>query len=253
MIKSDDAARRKAAAISAVVYNEKDADYWYRYFNIVKQKDKQGIEVELGGSSVNNLADNLNLFGLSPGSTNVFASTYTVFGNIVKQQYPDLVPSFYPVNEVVDLSILKELNTAEAPTTQADLPRFEEQAKPEPAKEVISRRTWDIQFASGKAEFTPMAQNTLKQLLDDLVIAGGTTVEVHGHTDNKGGADRNMQLSEDRAFAVKQWLEQQSPANFPQGRVRVFAHGPTQPVASNNTPDGQAKNRRVEIVLGANE
>ncbi len=62
-----------------------------------------------------------------------------------------------------------------------------------------------------------------------------------------------MQLSEDRAFAVKTWLEQQSPANFPQGRVRVFAHGPTQPLAPNTTPDGRAKNRRVEIVLGANE
>jgi OOP family OmpA-OmpF porin len=253
MIKNDDAALRKAAAISAVVYGEKDADYWYRYFTIQKQKDKQGLEVELGGSAVNNLADNLNLFGLAPGSTNVFAATYTVFGNIVKSQYPDLVPSFYPVNEVVDLSYIKELNTAAPATTQADLPKFEQEAKPEETKEVISRRSWDIQFATGSAQFTPQASATLQQLLADLVIAGGTTVEVHGHTDNQGGADRNMQLSEDRAFAVKTWLEQQSPANFPAGRVRVFAHGPTQPLAPNTTPDGRAKNRRVEIVLGANE
>lgn len=253
MIKSDDAALRKAAAISAVVYGEKDADYWYRYFTVQKQTDKQGLEVELGGSAVNNLADNLNLFGLAPGSTNIFASTYTVFGNVVKSQYPELVPSFPPVSEVLDLSFLKELNTAAPPTTAPDLPRFEQEAKPEATKEVISRRSWDIQFATGKATFTPAATAALQQLLDDLVIAGGTTVEVHGHTDNQGGADHNMQLSEDRAFAVKTWLEQQSPANFPQGRVRVFAHGPTQPLAPNTTPDGRAKNRRVEIVLGANE
>jgi OmpA-OmpF porin, OOP family len=253
MIKADDGALRRAAAISAVVYGEKDADYWYRYFNIVKQKDKQGIEVELGGSAVNNLADNLNLFGLSPGSTNVFASTYTVFGNIVRSQYPDLVPSFPPVNEVVDLSFLKELAAAAPTTSQPDLPRFAEQAKPMATTEAISRRSWDIQFATGSAEFTPQAQATLKQLLDDLVIAGGTTVEVHGHTDNQGGVERNMQLSEDRAFTVKIWLEKQSPANFPQGRVRVFAHGPTQPVAPNRTGEGRAQNRRVEIVLGANE
>jgi outer membrane protein OmpA-like peptidoglycan-associated protein len=252
-IKSDDGALRKAAAISAVVYGEKDADYWYRYFTIQKQKDKQGIEVELGGSAVNNLADNLNLFGLAPGSTNVFAATYTVFGNIVKSQYPELVPSFYPVNEVLDLSALKELNTTAPPTSAPDLAKFEQEAKPEATKEVISRRSWDIQFATGSAQFTPAAQATLQQLLADLVIAGGTTVEVHGHTDNQGGADRNMQLSEDRAFAVKTWLEQQSPANFPQGRVRVFAHGSTQPLAPNTTADGRAKNRRVEIVLGANE
>jgi len=252
-IKKDDGALRKAAAISAVVYGEKDADYWYRYFSVQKQKDKQGLEVELGGSSVNNLADNLNLFGLAPGSTNAFAATYTVFGNIVKSQYPELVPSFYPVSEVLDLSYLKELNTAAPPTTQPDLPKFEAEPTPEATKEVISRRSWDIQFATGKAEFTPAAKAALQQLLDDLVIASGTTVEVHGHTDNQGGADHNMQLSEDRAFAVKTWLEQQSPANFPQGRVRVFAHGPTQPLAPNTTPDGRAKNRRVEIVLGANE
>ena len=39
-----------------------------------------------------------------------------------------------------------------------------------------------------------------------------------------------MKLSEDRAFAVKTWLEQQSPSNFPDGRIKVFAHGQTEPL-----------------------
>jgi OOP family OmpA-OmpF porin len=72
---------------------------------------------------------------------------------------------------------------------------------------------------------------------------------VHGHTDNVGGADRNQQLSEDRAFAVKQWLMSQSSVNFPSERVSVHAHGATNPIASNSTAEGRAKNRRVEIVL----
>ena len=83
------------------------------------------------------------------------------------------------------------------------------------------------------------------------MIASGTTVEIHGHTDNQGNPDSNMKLSEDRAFAVKAWLEKNAPANFPEGRVKVFAHGQTNPLTSNSTPAGQAKNRRVEIVLGA--
>ena len=252
MIKSDGSNLQKAAAISALVYNEKDPDYWYRYFTIQNQKDKQGLTVELGGSSVNNLADNLNLFGLAPGSSNVYAATYTVFGNIVKQQYPDIVPSFYPVNDILDVSYVKELSGTTQSTSKADLPTFTADPTPVATKEVISRRSWDIQFATGAAKFTPKAEETLRLLLDDLIIAGGATVEIHGHTDNQGGADRNMQLSEDRAFAVKTWLEQKSPANFPQGRIRVFAHGSTQPLAPNSTSDGRAKNRRVEIVLGAN-
>ena len=84
----------------------------------------------------------------------------------------------------------------------------------------------------------------------ELVVASGTLIEIHGHTDNEGNADANMKLSEARAFAVKQWMERAAPSSFPEGRVKVVAHGQTEPVASNTTPDGKAKNRRVVIVLG---
>lgn len=246
-IKQSDEALKKAAAISAVVYKENTPGYWYKYFRVQKEKDKQGLEVELGGSSVNNLADNLALFGLAQGSANAFAATYNVFAGVVKSQYPDMLPSWYPVDEIVDTSYIQALAKTNAPTTAADMPTFQESSRVE---QVVSKRSWNIEFKSGKADFTPQATSELNQLLNDLVIAGGTLVEVHGHTDSQGSVDKNMQLSEDRAFAVKRWLENKAPANFPQGRVKVFAHGPTQPVDSNSTAEGRAKNRRVEIVLG---
>ncbi len=250
-IKESDDALRKASAISAVVYNEKgsDANYWFKYFRVVEQKDKQGLDVELGGSSVNNLADNLELFGLTPGSTNLFAATYTIFGNIVKQQYPSLLPAFDPVEAILDTSYIKELSASApaAATASADTPKFQAAAS---MKALVSRRSWDIQFATGSAKFTPQATATLHKLFNDLVVAGGTLVELHGHTDNVGSADKNMKLSEERAFAVKQWLEGKSKTNFPEGRVRVMAHGQTQPVTPNADAAGRAKNRRVEIVLG---
>ncbi|HKA90806.1 MAG TPA: OmpA family protein [Haliangiales bacterium] len=246
-VKTDDKALDRAADISALVYNEKDGAYWKKYFTVQLDKDKQGLNVTLGGSAVNNLADNLQLFGLAPGSTNLFAATYTVFANIVKSQYPDLMPTYYSVADILDTSYVKELNVAAPAPTAPDLPKFAPTAKVE---KVVSRKSWDIQFQTGSAQFTPQALEQLKQLLSDLVIAGGTLVEIHGHTDNQGNMDRNMKLSEDRAFAVKKWLEQQSPSNFPEGRVKVFAHGQTQPLESNSTADGRAKNRRVEIVLG---
>jgi OOP family OmpA-OmpF porin len=108
-IKKDPAALGKAAALSALVYNEKDGDYWQKYFKPVTLKDKQGLSVELGGSTVNGLADNLQLFGLDGAGKNYFAATYTTFAEIVKSQYPQLLPSYDPVDQVLDVSYLKDL------------------------------------------------------------------------------------------------------------------------------------------------
>ena len=249
MIKHDDEALRRATALSALVYKEKDPAYWYKYFRVVTQADAQGLSVELGGSAVNNLADNVQLFGLAPGSANIFAATYTVFGDIVKSQYPKLVPSYYPVAEVLDASLVKELAAAAGAASsvaEADLPRF----TGERIKQVVSRRSWDIKFATGSAKFKPDALSDLKTLFKDLVVASGTIIEIHGHTDDQGSVDKNQRLSEERAFAVKKWLQDQSNANFPAERTKVFAHGSTEPLDSNSTSEGRAKNRRVEIVLG---
>lgn len=245
-VKSSDEALKQAAAVSANVYKEKDAGYWYKYFKVTTQKDKKGLDVELGGSSVNNLADNFQLFGLAPGSTNAFAATYTVFGDMVKSQYPSLLPSYAPVEKILDTSYIKELG-ASGTTTAPDLAKFGGDQK---LKEVVSRRAWDIQFATGSATFTPETMGVIKGLLNELVVASGTLVEIHGHTDNQGSMESNQALSEQRAFAVKQWLEKQAPTSFPEGRVKVVAHGQTEPVASNATLEGRTKNRRVVIVLG---
>jgi outer membrane protein OmpA-like peptidoglycan-associated protein len=246
MIKHDDEALRRASALAAIVYKEKDGAYWYKYFHPVSQQDAQGLTVELGGSSVNNLADNQQLFGLVPGSTNIFAATYTVFGDVVKSQYPKLLPSYDPVGEVLDSSLVKELAAAGDGTSEADLPKF----TGERVSQIVSKRSWNINFATGSAKFKPDAMADLKAMFNDLVVAGGTIVEVHGHTDDQGSPDKNQRLSEDRAFAVKKWLQGQSPINFPDARLKVFAHGSTEPLDSNSSSEGRAKNRRVEIVLG---
>jgi len=246
-VKADDDAMKQAAALSALVYKEKDAAYWYRYYKGVTQKDKTGLDVDLGGSTVSNLADDLELFGMTPGAANAFAATYTVFGNVVKSQYPQLVPTFYPVDQVLDTSYLKAVQASAPAGAQADSAKFNAAQK---VAQVVSRRSWDIPFESGSTNFTPEANKDLQALLNDLVVASGTLVEVHGHTDNAGNADANMKLSEGRAFAVKQWLEKQAPGSFPEGRIRVIAHGQQEPVAPNTTAEGRAKNRRVVIVMG---
>lgn len=251
-VKGNREAFRRASEISAEVYGEEgaDAEYWQKYFNVVVEKDRQGLDVELGGSSVNTLADNLLLYGLVPGSSNLFGATYKVFGDIVVAQYPDLVPDYPPVGEILDTSYVEAIAKREAPSqtvVAAAQPTFEPSA---PVQDVVSRRAWQINFDTGRSTFTGSGERELQQLLNDLLVAGGTAVEIHGHTDSVGNPQANMNLSEERAFAVKQWLERQSPVNFPEGRIRVFAHGQENPVAPNSTDEGRARNRRVEVVLG---
>jgi OmpA-OmpF porin, OOP family len=256
-IKKNPAALDRGAEISAAVYNEEDGAYWKKYFSVVKEADATGLEVELGGSSVNNLADMLLTFGLAPGSDNTFAATYEVFGNVVVSQYPDIVPSVYPVSQILDTSYLKAIagrNTAKTTAAVAEVKKDIKAGFATATKKpitTISRKQWNIPFATGQANFSPTAATTLQKLKRDLLVAGNTVVELHGHTDNVGNPQANMQLSENRAFAVKQWLEKQAPANFPEGRIRVFAHGQMNPIAPNSTEAGRSRNRRVEVIIGA--
>jgi hypothetical protein len=84
----------------------------------VVERDKQGASVELGGSAVNGYAENAQLFGLD-GKTNYFAATYTTFADIVKSQYPQLLPAYDPVEQVTDTSYLKELAAPKTPPAPA--------------------------------------------------------------------------------------------------------------------------------------
>ena len=249
-VKSSPAALSKAAAVSAKVYNESgtDAAYWEKYYKGTQETDKTGVTVALGGSSVNNLVDSQLAFGLVPGSANLFAATYKVFGDIVVAQYPNLVASIPPVERVVDTSYLQDVVRRAAPTAavvKAAEPRY----TPTAHAVTVSSKAWNIHFQSGRAVFMGDAAKDLRRLRGDLLVASGTSVEIHGHTDNQGDPAANMNLSEQRAFAVKSWLEKEAPVNFPKGRIKIFSHGQDNPVAPNSTAQGRAQNRRVEVIL----
>lgn len=251
-VKGNRGALEHAAKISADVYNEETPEYWLKYFQPIDERDKQGIVVSLGGSYVSNLADNMLLFGLVPGSSDLLGATYSKFGDVVVQQYPKLVPNYPPISEARDASYIKSIageSVQTASAVEAERPKYDPATASSTKSTVVSRRSWAIEFDSGRATFTPRAEATLDELARELLVAGGTLVQVHGHTDSLGSLDANQALSEERAFAVKQWLMNKSSVNFPSERLSVHAHGPTNPVAPNSTPEGRAKNRRVEIVL----
>jgi outer membrane protein OmpA-like peptidoglycan-associated protein len=118
-----------------------------------------------------------------------------------------------------------------------------------PTRAELGRKSWRINFDTGKDTFRSDATPVLTQLMQGLVVAGPTAIEIHGHTDNVGTEQANEVLSEKRAFAVKSWLRAQGSENFPDHRFRIFAHGAEEPVRPNDSEQGRAANRRVEIVL----
>ncbi|WP_212525155.1 OmpA family protein [Actibacterium sp. MT2.3-13A] len=104
----------------------------------------------------------------------------------------------------------------------------------------------DILFATDSDYVNAGLQSDLRVLARSLNDYPNTTVDVIGHTDNVGEAAYNQQLSNRRARAVANVLYDSGVAT---NRIRAYGMGEDQPVASNLTPEGRARNRRVEIVI----
>ncbi len=246
-VKSFSTALNFAGDVSAKVYGEKDGAYWVRYFKGVDEKDKQGLNVDLGGSRVNNLADNLNLFGLAPEATNTFRVLYTTFGNLDSKLYPKLMPTFPDADSITDLSYLKELAAKTTIMASPDTPTYNASHG---IAQKVSERAWSVEFRTGSAQISPRSEATLTQIAESAVLSSGLLVKITGHTDDVGTKDGNYALSEARAVAVRNWLQAHYPRSFPATRVQVEGKGQDAPVASNATDAGRAKNRRVVIEMG---
>jgi len=104
-----------------------------------------------------------------------------------------------------------------------------------------------VLFVTGKAELLPIARDRLNQVAQSLKgLDDDKLVSIEGYTDSRGADDMNMKLSQDRANTVKDYLVSQG---VKPEKVRSVGRGEASPVASNDTPEGRANNRRVEIVI----
>ncbi|TFE72952.1 hypothetical protein A7Q10_03575 [Methylacidiphilum caldifontis] len=115
---------------------------------------------------------------------------------------------------------------------------------------VVLRLPSDILFDFDSANIKPTAEPLLFQVLEILKKYNRADVEIGGHTDTFGDEMYNLQLSEQRAFAVQQWLE----AHLPRGMYNFHAtgYGKSHPVVNpRGSIEEQARNRRVEIVIRA--
>ncbi len=104
----------------------------------------------------------------------------------------------------------------------------------------------DVSFATGSATIEPRLRAVLDEFARGLGSQPTMFVRVVGHTDSTGSDAVNDPLSLRRANSVRDYLSDRGVAA---NRIETFGRGSREPVATNDTPEGRAKNRRVEIFL----
>ena len=217
--------------------------------------EKNKISFQIGADGTGIYKDENNDTTITIGKNN---STYTQ-GNITIENNGDGSGTYNDKDK--DLLIKndgkgKAIITLKGKTTEVEAKPLEKNEKfprlkmvpPVPSVEANSLLiTLDsgILFDVDKYDVRPEAKRALASLATVLKEADVKAFEVDGHTDSDAGDKHNQILSENRANAVKNFLASQGIT----AEITIKGYGKTRPVASNDTPEGKQKNRRVEIII----
>ncbi|MGZ5222238.1 MAG: OmpA family protein [Flavisolibacter sp.] len=114
---------------------------------------------------------------------------------------------------------------------------------------IVIRFKEQVLFAYDRYDLNANAITNLDKLKTILIKYPETDIMVIGHTDSKGTLRYNQKLSENRSKAVTNYI---SNSGISKERLTAIGKGETDPIATNDTPEGSASNRRVEFVITAN-
>lgn len=106
-----------------------------------------------------------------------------------------------------------------------------------------------IKFASGRSTIDGGSAPLMRKVQQALALFPGASVSVEGHTDANGTDSANLILSQDRADAVKQYLVTTFGLNAE--KISSIGYGEARPVATNETPAGRTRNRRIDVLIHA--
>ena len=235
---------RKAAECVAKTYNFETADYWYNLFKGQKGT-KNGLDYNIGGTSVFNYADAIQYYGMGADNNNRYKAVY----NQVSIYLTDLNPCGFnescksgvvSYEDAVNLYFLTSIKDGvyAGKTEKVDYSKTQTQ--------VMANGHWNINFETGSSNIKG-SEKDLEEIYNLLVQAEGSKVKVVGYTDNVGNPQSNIELSKGRANSVVQYL---TSRGISKNRFQlVDGKGDAEPIASNKTAEGKAQNRRVDITL----
>jgi len=116
--------------------------------------------------------------------------------------------------------------------------------------DTVILRLVGLNFDSGNAQINPENFDLLAKVEKAIDVFPRSELTIEGHTDAHGGDDLNQKLSQERAESVRQYMV--NAMRIPTYRLIATGYGETQPVSSNETEAGRARNRRIDIVITPN-
>lgn len=173
---------------------------------------------------------NPNLKQLSHGKINVHGNSVTVTGNVPNEAARQKLLSHLATDFDSHYSISQKLAIVKSSQSVLD--------------QTLDNRT--VEFKSGSAILTANGAQILDQMAGAIKKLDDPFILIVGNTDNVGNAASNMTLSIQRANAVKQYLVRKG---IPSAALTVSGQGEDNPIASNATPEGRARNRRIEFKI----
>jgi outer membrane protein OmpA-like peptidoglycan-associated protein/ABC-type nitrate/sulfonate/bicarbonate transport system substrate-binding protein len=190
------------------------------------------------------LGDNVRMFGLD-GQPPAFDRVYNQADGIwINYPQAEIKERFAP-SALRDDRVVRRIWEAEGKRVAPRAPKY----RPELASggRALFTKPVTVNFHSGKAELTNEAMAVLnQQVVPQVQMAGGMYVRVEGNTDNLGEETWNQGLSERRAQAIVDYL---TSRGVDRRRMVARGNGSANPLASNRTVEGRARNRRTDVVF----
>ena len=144
------------------------------------------------------------------------------------------VDGYFPISENIDLSKIDRYK------------EIDKELKLVPIEVGHTVRLNNIFFDFGKADLRPESFAELNKVAELMTENSKMEIEISGHTDNVGSDEVNLELSDDRAHAVRNYLVSKK---VNASRISAKGYGKNKPIASNETEEGQQQNRRVEFTI----
>ncbi len=206
---------------------------YYDYYLNDGSNQPSGMQIARNYSNAAKMAGGKVIYSFEDGGTQFATMKFTRGGTETWAEIEGAGNGIYKLR-IVEKKVMNQAVVADANSLATGI------------KDTGKAAVYGILFDNDKAEIKPESQAAMDEIAKLLKGDPSLKLYVVGHTDNAGGFDHNITLSNARAAAVVAALTAQY--RIARARLTPFGDGPTAPVASNATEDGRARNRRVELV-----